>query len=62
MYKRQLDSYSRQFTAGRKTWIDLLNAVRELAQNQYARADSQAALAAAVYRLQVRLGATELAP
>lgn len=57
-----LDSYSRQFTAGRKTWIDLLNAVRELAQNQYARADSQAALAAAVYRLQVRLGATELAP
>lgn len=57
-----LDSYSRQFTAGRKTWIDLLNAVRELAQNQYARADSQAALAAAAYRLQVRLGATELAP
>ncbi|CAB3638178.1 MULTISPECIES: TolC family protein [Achromobacter] len=57
-----LDSYSRQFTAGRKSWIDLLNAVRELAQNQYAAADSQAALAASIYRLQVRLGETELQP
>lgn len=57
-----LESYSRQFTAGRKTWIDLLNAVRELAQNQYACADSQAVLAAAFYRLQVRLGETELRP
>lgn len=57
-----LDSYSRQFTAGRKSWIDLLNAVRELAQNEYAEADSQAALAASVYRLQVRLGETELQP
>ncbi len=57
-----LDSYSRQFTAGRKSWIDLLNAVRELAQNQYALADSQAALSAALYRMQVRQGDLELLP
>lgn len=57
-----LDSYSRQFTAGRKSWVDLLNAVRELAQNQYAQADSRAALSAAVYRLQVRMGDLELLP
>lgn len=51
-----LDSYGRQFNASRKTWLDLMNAVRELAQNQYALVDSQAAMQAALYRLQVRLG------
>lgn len=51
-----LASYQRQFQAGRKTWQDLLNAVRELAQNQYALVDAQAAMAGALYRLQVRLG------
>lgn len=51
-----LASYSRQFVAGRKTWLDLLNAVRELSQNQYALADSRAAMLAALYRLQLRMG------
>lgn len=51
-----LESYSRQFNASRKTWLDLMNAVRELAQNQYALADSQSAMNAALYRLQVRMG------
>lgn len=51
-----LASYQRQFEAGRKTWQDLLNAVRELAQNQYALADAQAAMMGAIYRLQVRSG------
>jgi adhesin transport system outer membrane protein len=51
-----LESYGRQFIAGRKTWLDLLNAVRELSQNQYALADSHAAMLAALYRLQVRMG------
>jgi adhesin transport system outer membrane protein len=36
--------------------LDLLNAVRELAQNEYALADSRAAMAAAMYRLQIRSG------
>jgi adhesin transport system outer membrane protein len=51
-----LDSYGRQFTAGRKTWQDLMNAVREVAQNQYALADANAAMLGAMYRLQIRLG------
>lgn len=51
-----LDSYGRQFTAGRKTWQDLMNAVRELAQNQYNLADTHASMMAALYRLQIRTG------
>lgn len=51
-----LDSYSRQFPAGRKSWLDLMNAVREMAQNRYALAETQAAMFAALYRLQVRMG------
>jgi adhesin transport system outer membrane protein len=56
-----LDSYGRQFTAGRKTWQDLMNAVREVAQNQYALADANAAMLGAMHRLQIRLG-QDLAP
>ncbi len=51
-----LDSYLRQFQAGRKQWQDLLNQVRELAQNQYALADARASLVGAMHRLQVRMG------
>jgi adhesin transport system outer membrane protein len=49
-----LASYQRQFEAGKKTWQDLLNAVRELAQNQYALADARASMQGAVHRLQIR--------
>lgn len=51
-----LESYGRQFTAGRKSWQDLMNAVREVAQNHYALADAHAALLGAMHRLQIRLG------
>jgi adhesin transport system outer membrane protein len=51
-----LVSYQRQFQASKKTWQDLLNAVRELAQNQYALADARASLQGAMYRLQIRTG------
>jgi adhesin transport system outer membrane protein len=51
-----LESYQRQFQAGRKQWQDLLNQVRELAQNQYALADAQAVMVGAMHRLQVRMG------
>ncbi len=51
-----LASYKRQFEAGKKTWLDLLNAVRELAQNQYSQADAQATLLGAMHRLQLRMG------
>jgi adhesin transport system outer membrane protein len=51
-----LESYQRQFQAGRKQWQDLLNQVRELAQNQYALADAQASMVGSMYRLQIRMG------
>lgn len=51
-----LESYQRQFQAGRKTWQDLLNAVRELAQNEYAVADAQAVMQGAMHRLEIRMG------
>lgn len=51
-----LESYQRQFQAGRKQWQDLLNQVRELAQNQYALADAQASTVGSMYRLQIRMG------
>lgn len=52
--ERVFESYERQFTAGRKSWIDLMNAVREVAQNAYSLAEAHSAQAAALYRLQLR--------
>jgi adhesin transport system outer membrane protein len=51
-----LESYLRQFQGGKKTWQDLLNAVRELAQNEYTLADARASMQGAYYRLQIRTG------
>lgn len=51
-----LESYERQFAAGRRTWVDLLNGVRELAQNEQALGDARAQVVAARYRLRVRSG------
>ena len=36
------ESYARQYVAGRKTWIDVLNAVREVTQSQFAFVDAGA--------------------
>ena len=35
------DSTIRQYAVGRKTWIDVLNAQREVAQSRYAQADAE---------------------
>ncbi len=51
-----LESYQRQFEGAKKTWQDLLNAVRELVQNQFALADARAAQLGAMQRLQIRTG------
>jgi adhesin transport system outer membrane protein len=51
-----LESYQRQFEGAKKTWQDLLNAVRELVQNQFALADARAAQLGAMHRLQIRTG------
>jgi adhesin transport system outer membrane protein len=50
-----LESYLRQFQAGRKTWQDLLNTARDLAQNQYSLADAKSSLVGALHRLQLRM-------
>jgi outer membrane protein, adhesin transport system len=52
--QKVLESYQRQFQAGRKSWLDLLNAARELSQTQYGLADTQATLEGALHRLKLR--------
>ena len=51
-----LDSYVRQFVAGRRTWQEVLNAVRENGDNRLAVVDAQSLLLGAAYRTRVRMG------
>ena len=44
-------SYDRQFLAGRKSWLDVMNAARELAQTETQLADLQATQLVASWRL-----------
>lgn len=54
------DSYARQYTAGRKTWLDVLNAVREATQAELALVDARSQMQAAALRLKVLTGALNL--
>ncbi len=56
-----LASFERQFQANRKTWLDLLNQVRELAQNEYALVDAQASLIGSRLRLEINMDLNTLA-
>jgi adhesin transport system outer membrane protein len=47
------DSYARQFTTGKKSWIDVLNAVRESTQSEMAVADAEGQLIASALRLKL---------
>lgn len=47
------ESYDRQFLAGRKTWQDVMNAARELAQTEVQLADLKAAQVVATWRLAI---------
>ena len=49
-------SYARQYTAGRKTWVDVLNAVREATISELAADDAQAQMLAASLRLRALSG------
>lgn len=55
-----LASFERQFQANRKTWLDLLNQVRELAQNEYALVDAQASLIGSRLRLEINMDQNNL--
>lgn len=50
------ESYQRQFIAGRKTWLEVLNAVREHSQYQQQLLQVQAQMVASFYKLQVDFG------
>lgn len=56
-----LASFERQFQANRKTWLDLLNQVRELAQNEYALVDAQASLVGSRLRIEINMDTHTLA-
>ncbi|MFW2178524.1 MULTISPECIES: TolC family protein [unclassified Moraxella] len=51
-----VDSYRRQFIAGRKTWLEVLNAVREKAGYQQQLLQVQSQMIGAFYKLQVDFG------
>ncbi len=48
-----LNSYRRQFIAGRKSWLEVLNAVREQSQYEQQLRQIQAQMVASFYKLQV---------
>lgn len=51
-----LASYDRLFVAGKRSWLDVLNAAREVTQSQLAVSDLKASLIAAQMRLRIYLG------
>jgi adhesin transport system outer membrane protein len=48
-----VDSWDRQFLAGRKTWVEVMNAARELAQAQTVLAEVEVGYVVATWRLAV---------
>lgn len=50
------ESYERQFIVGRKSWLDVMNAAREVEQNAYQLADAQTNLLVAYYHLKLQSG------
>lgn len=51
-----VSSYRRQFIAGRKSWLEVLNAVREHSEYQVQLVESRAAIIGTYYKLQVDFG------
>ena len=50
------DSYERQYIAGRKQWLDLLNALLEVQQYGVDLAQTKVSMIAGYYRVQLGLG------
>jgi adhesin transport system outer membrane protein len=53
-------SYARQYTAGRKSWLDVLNALREATQAELLLVDANSQMQAAVLRLKAQTGGLNL--
>ena len=54
--KEVYESYTRQYTTGRKTWLDVLNTVRESTQADVAAVDSRTQVTGAALRIQLETG------
>lgn len=54
--KSVLDSYNRLFIAGKKQWLDLVNASKELMQNNVELASQQALAKVLKYKIALRVG------
>ena len=54
--KEVFESYTRQYTAGRKTWLDVMNTVRESTQSDTAASDASTQATAALLRLKLASG------
>ena len=52
-------SYDRQYLVGRKSWLDLMNAVRERVQTKVQLADAEASLIGSSRRLLVYIDGTQ---
>lgn len=53
MTEAVFESYNRQFLSGRKTWFDLLNSARDLAQSKVQLADAESAHLVVTWRLAI---------
>ena len=56
------ESYDRQFLVGRKSWLDLMNTVRERAQNKFTLADVEVSFITTSWKISVALGQENIAP
>ena len=56
------DSYARQFVAGRKSWLEVLNALREAMQARLSVMDAQALMGQTAWRLHLRTFGMEPSP
>jgi adhesin transport system outer membrane protein len=52
-------SYERQFLAGRKSWLDVMNAARELAQTETQLADLVSTQVLVTWRLVLNTGGVD---
>lgn len=58
-YKAILESYRRLFVAGKRGWLDVVNAARDLTQAELALSDLSATLEIASFRIKLRTGDME---
>lgn len=54
--EQTFDSYNRLFLAGKRSWFDVLNVVREVTENERALADAEVQYLLSDYRLQIQTG------